>query len=190
MTRFGKREKPCPSRALAARQRLAGRAGLLLSVVLFVASLTTTAACSGGGASEASATDTPTATATSAPAPTPTPLNSAEFRGIPLPAGAEMLGPGRQIMGSSEWLRAFGPGSGYTRGEITSYTAPSDTPTLVSFYRSEMLAWGWQEVGWSRGTTSGGATWGLYSRDIENAAAYIYISDTTEHRLVLVWATK
>jgi hypothetical protein len=176
MTRFGKREKACPLRALAARRRLAGRAGLLLSVVLFVASLTTTTACSGGGASEASATDTPTATATSAPAPPP--------------AGAEMLGPGRQIMGSSEWLRAFGPGSGYTRGEITSYTAPSDTPTLVSFYRSEMLAWGWQEVGWSRGTASGGATWGLYSRDIENAAAYIYISDTTEHRLVLVWATK
>jgi len=154
---------------------------LLLALILVV-SVISLSAC--GGGEESNEIQTPS---TSEPAKAPeketatTPsTESLSWNDMPIYSGAKQVQKGSWSIPPSE--------GDYSKVEWRYYESGDDLDTIAAFYKSQMPAKGWEEMGWMEVLEM---SWGLYNKNDENDTAMVWMAlDEGKGIIALMRASK
>ncbi len=154
---------------------------LLLVVIMLIGGVSLIAC----GEKESGTTQEPTQTPSSPSVPSPTqttpsPVGGLTWNDMPIYSGAAQIQKG-------SW--AIPPAEGdYSRFEWRYYETNDSLDKVAAFYRSQMPAKGWKEMGWMEVPEM---NWGMYNKNDEKDAAMIWVNFQDGKTVVALWrATK
>jgi len=153
----------------------------IISLLLVMVVLVTCVGLVACGSKESEETQTSTSNSTSSTTPTTTPSGSGlSWNDMPIYSGAGQVQKGTWSIPPAE--------GDYSKFEWRYYETNDSLEKVAAFYRSQMPAKGWKEMGWMEVQ---GMSWGMYNKNNENDAAMIWVSSQDNKTVIAMWrATK